>query len=86
MNWGDIMTVSELYKFINIKSIRQLDGFYTLRLEFGKESREFPNLTRQQLQVLADGVMEAPIDEDIDFLYMEQVKGDAKKNDNTGVS
>lgn len=86
MNWGYIMTVAELFKMIHIESKRQLDGLYTLRLEFGKESREFPNLTRHQLQVLADGVMQAPIDEDIDFIYMEHIKGDARKNDNTGVS
>lgn len=78
--------MTNVFKKIKIESFAQLDGNYTLRMEFGKESREFPNLTRNDLDKLAYGIMTAPYDEDQSMIQLELIRNEAKNNDNTGGS
>lgn len=75
-----------IFKRINIESIVQQNGKYTLRFEFGRESREFPDLSRADLQALSQSIMIAPMNEDLDLEMLSLLRLEAVKNDNGGVS
>jgi hypothetical protein len=74
------------FKRLNIESRPQLNGKYTLRLEFGTEVREFPDVTESELNQLARGVTFGPETEYEMARQLNVLRNESLENDNTGGS
>lgn len=70
--------MSQPFSKIEITSHPQLNGKYTLRLNFGRESREFVDLTATDLSNLSYGIMSGPMFDDN--------AREARENDNAAES
>lgn len=78
--------MTDIFKKINIESRVQLNGQYTLRFEFGRESREFINLTEEDLYLLARGITFAPEAEYETARQLDEIRKKAIKHDTTAGS
>jgi hypothetical protein len=76
--------MNQIFRKINVESRSQLNGKYTLRFEFGRECREFQDLTEDDLYLLARGITFAPEAEYEDARQLELLRREALENDNTG--